>query len=109
MNIAITVDPEIPVPPLLYGGIERIVQMLVKGLVEKGHQVTLFAHPDSTVPCRLVPYQGRQSQNKWDFIRNTYALSQELLMNKYDLVHSFSRLAYLTALLPTSLPKVMSY
>jgi hypothetical protein len=31
LRIAITVDPEIPVPPLLYGGIERIVDMLVRG------------------------------------------------------------------------------
>ena len=32
MKIAITVDPEIPVPPVLYGGIERIVDMLVRSV-----------------------------------------------------------------------------
>ena len=29
MRIAVTADPEIPVPPVLYGGIERIVDMLI--------------------------------------------------------------------------------
>jgi hypothetical protein len=37
LRIAITVDPEIPVPPRLYGGIERIVDMLAGGLVAAAH------------------------------------------------------------------------
>ena len=31
LSIVMTVDPEIPVPPLHYGGIERIVHMLTTG------------------------------------------------------------------------------
>jgi hypothetical protein len=46
MKIAITADPELPVPPLHYGGIERIIDMLVRSLVDRGHDVTLFAHRD---------------------------------------------------------------
>ena len=42
MRVAITVDPNIPVPPLHYGGIERIVDFLARGLVGRGHQVTIF-------------------------------------------------------------------
>ena len=42
MRIALTVDPELPVPPIHYGGIERIVDMLARGLAERGHEVTLF-------------------------------------------------------------------
>lgn len=45
MRFAITADPELPVPPKLYGGIERIIDLLVRGLVARGHEVTLFAHP----------------------------------------------------------------
>ena len=56
MPIAITADPMLPVPPRLYGGIERIIDMLVRGLVDRGHDMTLFAHEDSEVPCRHVPY-----------------------------------------------------
>ena len=109
MKIAITVDPEIPVPPQLYGGIERIVDMLVQGLVDRGHKITLFAHPNSKVPCQLVAYPGRKSQNTIDFIRNTFTVRRVLLTGNYDLIHSFGRLGYMMPLLPTSLPKLMSY
>ena len=63
MKIALTADPEIPVPPKLYGGIERIVDMLARGLSEHGHEVTLFAHPDSdtaaAVASRPIRWSGR--------------------------------------------------
>ena len=44
LRLAITVDPIIPVPPTLYGGIERIVDMLLRGLAERGHELTVLAH-----------------------------------------------------------------
>jgi glycosyltransferase involved in cell wall biosynthesis len=108
LEIAVTVDPEIPVPPRLYGGIERIVQILVQGLVDRGHSVTLFAHPESDVPCRHVPYGAERSQHPVDVVRNTFTVSR-LALTRPDIVHSFGRLAYLTPLLPLSLPKIMSY
>ena len=46
LRIALTADPELPVPPIHYGGIERIVDMLARGLVARGHEVTVFAHPE---------------------------------------------------------------
>lgn len=42
------------VPPKLYGGTERVVSFLTEALVEKGHEVTLFASGDSTTKARLV-------------------------------------------------------
>ena len=108
MNIAITADPELPVPPRLYGGIERIIHMLVEGLVERGHDVTLFAHKDSEVPCRLVPYDGTDPQAVSDTIRNALSVSR-LVLDRPDVLHSFGRLAYLTPLLPMRIPKIMSY
>jgi glycosyltransferase involved in cell wall biosynthesis len=108
MKIAITADPIIPVPPLHYGGIERVIDMLIKGLMVRGHEVCLFAHKDSMVDCELISYRGIAPRSKWDTLRNMQQVSS--IMGKgYDLVHSFGRLAYLTALLPTSLPKLMSY
>jgi glycosyltransferase involved in cell wall biosynthesis len=109
VNIAVTVDPEIPVPPVLYGGIERIVDMLVCGLVKHGHSVTLFAHPDSHVPCRLMPYPGSKSQDTLDLVRNSTYVSSHIVREGYDIVHSHARLAYLLPLLPLPIPKVMSY
>lgn len=42
------------VPPLLYGGTERVVAFLSDALVELGHQVTLFASGDSQTTGELA-------------------------------------------------------
>ena len=108
MHVALTADPMIPVPPTLYGGIERIIDMLARGLVERGHEVTLFAHRDSDTAGRLVPYAGTRSGHPVDVARNTLSIAR-LAAVRPDIVHSFGRLATLLPLLPTSLPKLMSY
>ena len=43
------------VPPKLYGGTERVIWWLTEGLVDLGHDVTLFASGDSLTSARLVP------------------------------------------------------
>ena len=96
-------------PPTLYGGIERIVDMLVRGLVERGHDLTLFANPDSRVPCRLLPYPALHSQRKADTLKNMWHVSSYVHRGRIDVVHSFARLAYLAPLLPSRTPKIMSY
>src|SRR5215510_1293718 len=42
------------VPPLCYGGTERIVSYLTEELIRQGHQVTLFASGDSLTKGHLV-------------------------------------------------------
>jgi glycosyltransferase involved in cell wall biosynthesis len=42
------------VPPLYYGGTERIVSYLTEELINQGHEVTLFASGDSITNARLV-------------------------------------------------------
>jgi len=108
MKIALTADPMIPVPPKLYGGIERIIDMLIKGLMEKGHEVVLFAHEESDVPCELIKYKGKDPRDKLDTWRNMRQVTS-VKGKDFDVIHSFGRLAYLTALMPTALPKIMSY
>jgi glycosyltransferase involved in cell wall biosynthesis len=109
VKILLTVDPELPVPPGLYGGIERIVEVLVNKYVAAGHSVTLCANADSKVPCRLVGWPGRHSQNKGDLLRNTLTLTRVVFKERFDVVHSFSRLAYMMPVLPFAIPKIMSY
>jgi glycosyltransferase involved in cell wall biosynthesis len=109
MRIALTADPEIPVPPARYGGIERIIDMLAKGLVERGHEVTLFAHPESNTAGQLVPWRGGASQSIVDTARNAATLRHHVRSGRFDVVHSFSRIAYLTPILPSALPKLMTY
>lgn len=47
------------VPPKLYGGTERVVAWLVDGLVELGHEVTLFASGDPRTNGALHPVWPR--------------------------------------------------
>jgi glycosyltransferase involved in cell wall biosynthesis len=42
------------VPPALYGGTERVVAYVADELVERGHEVTVFASGDSTTRAKLV-------------------------------------------------------
>jgi glycosyltransferase involved in cell wall biosynthesis len=54
MKIALVAPPLLPVPPLRYGGVERIVSVLAEGLAQRGHDVTLFAPGDSRFSGRLI-------------------------------------------------------
>lgn len=83
--------------------------MLVRGLVARGHEVTLFAHPGSRSAGRFVPWPGSSSLSRVDTFRNVATLTRAIARERFDLVHSFSRIAYLTPILPLSLPKIMSY
>src|SRR5262245_46293466 len=108
LRIALTVDPELPVPPVHYGGIERIVDTLARGLAERGHEVTLFAHPDSTCPVRKVAWGGRSSRSPLDTLRNATTLARHAASGRIDIVNSFSRVAYLAPILPLPVAKLMS-
>lgn len=109
MTIALTADPELPVPPALYGGIERVVDLLARGLVARGHDVTLFAHRDSASAGRLVPWPGEASGSVIDTGRNALTLAAEAARRRFDVVHSFARIASLAAILPFPVPKLMTY
>ncbi|HYY34339.1 MAG TPA: glycosyltransferase family 4 protein [Gaiellaceae bacterium] len=54
MKIAILSPVWFPVPPSRYGGIEWIVALLADGLVERGHDVTLFASGESQTTAKLA-------------------------------------------------------
>ncbi len=47
------------VPPVAYGGTERVVSYLSEELVKQGHEVTLFASGDSHTKARLVACSPR--------------------------------------------------
>ena len=110
MHIALTADPELPVPPLLYGGIERVVAMLAAEFNARGHRVTLFANPESKVPgVELVSWPGANSRSRRDSLRNAITLWRHVQSLQPDLLHSFSRIAYLLPVLSLPIPKLMSY
>jgi glycosyltransferase involved in cell wall biosynthesis len=53
LRIAILAPPWFAVPPTGYGGIEWVVALLADGLVDAGHDVTLFASGDSRTRATL--------------------------------------------------------
>lgn len=112
MKILLTTDPEIPVPPTLYGGIERIADSLAKAYREAGHQVVLLAHPDSTCSGAetIIGWKGLSSLRKGDILKNALQLYQVAKLEKPDIIHSFSRLLYLyPTFLLSDIPMVQSY
>jgi glycosyltransferase involved in cell wall biosynthesis len=110
MRIVITADPEIEVPPRLYGGIERVVAGLVRRFRMRGHQVCLVAKPGSECPVdAFYPWSGLSSLSASDSLRNAWTLWKAVRAFRPDIIHSFSRIAYLTPLLRGATPIVMSY
>jgi glycosyltransferase involved in cell wall biosynthesis len=53
VRVALISPPWYRVPPRAYGGTEAIVSLLAEGLVERGHDVTLFASGDSQTSAKL--------------------------------------------------------
>jgi glycosyltransferase involved in cell wall biosynthesis len=54
VRIAVISPVWFPVPPSGYGGIEWVVSLLADGLVDVGHDVTLFASGDSQTKAELA-------------------------------------------------------
>ncbi len=54
MRIAILAPPWFPIPPPRYGGIEWVVALLADGLVEAGHDVTLFATGEARTRAKVA-------------------------------------------------------
>ncbi|MGX1162509.1 glycosyltransferase involved in cell wall biosynthesis [Arthrobacter sp. SLBN-100] len=55
MRIGLIAGPWITIPPVTYGGIERVVDTLARGFAAAGHEVLLAAPSESTCPVPLVP------------------------------------------------------
>src|SRR5262249_46167067 len=102
-------DPFIPVPPVLYGGIERIIDMLCRDLVQMGHEVALVGHPDSTVDCNFYQLPRHQNNSFREQLGSFAAIYRAVRSFRPDVIHSFARLVYLWPLLRSAVPKVMSY
>lgn len=110
MRILLTVDPEIPVPPPQYGGIERIVDGIITELRARGHAVGLAAHPESTCPVdAFYAWPALSSRGGAASLANARRLRTAVRDFEPDVIHSFSRLLYLLPLLGSGVPRIMSY
>jgi glycosyltransferase involved in cell wall biosynthesis len=110
MRILITVDPEVAVPPRFYGGIERVVDFLIDGLLALGFDVTLLAHKDSRRDVTLLPWPQSRSQGRLAMLQNLiHSWKIQMSQESFHLVHSFARQAFLLPFFAQKLPVVQSY
>jgi glycosyltransferase involved in cell wall biosynthesis len=55
VKVAIVSSPYVPVPPVKYGGTEKVIYYLIKGLKEAGHEPVLIGPGDSKVDAEVIP------------------------------------------------------
>ncbi|MDQ6920568.1 MAG: glycosyltransferase family 4 protein [Candidatus Dormibacteraeota bacterium] len=94
MRIALVAPPWFPIPPEGYGGIERVVYLLGKGLKQLGHDVTVFGRRGRVSRLRTVDLVrgdwshrllGPDHMVLWlDYMSRVYRTLRE---RNFDLVH----------------------
>jgi glycosyltransferase involved in cell wall biosynthesis len=108
MRIALISTPFVAVPPARYGGTELMIAELTEGLVQRGHEVTLFGTGDSTTSAELrYLYEGAQ----WppNFLQDANHVSwamQQVYDEDFDVVHAHSASALIYSRI-TSRPPVV--
>jgi glycosyltransferase involved in cell wall biosynthesis len=94
LRIAQVAPPLERVPPLAYGGTERIVHEITQELVRRGHEVTVFASGDSevapaahvaTVPTAMRPAGSKDDPGPWFAATVDQVLRRS---DEFDLIHS---------------------
>ncbi|HJW21511.1 MAG TPA: glycosyltransferase family 4 protein [Candidatus Limnocylindrales bacterium] len=93
LRIAQVAPPLERVPPLAYGGTERVLHELTLELLRRGHDVTVFASGDSEVPCRhvvTVPEALRPAGSSDDVGAWFATTVSEVLacQTEFDVIHS---------------------
>jgi len=93
LRIAQVAPPLERVPPLAYGGTERIVHGLVVELDRRGHEITTFASGDSVVPGRhieTVPQALRPIGYTGDTLPYMQGTLHKVLARvaEFDVIHS---------------------
>jgi glycosyltransferase involved in cell wall biosynthesis len=110
VRIAQVCPPWLSVPPKGYGGIEWIVSLLADGLVESGHDVTLFASGDSETKAKLefvfeeAPGSASINDITLDATHTMFAMRG--VAERFDVVHVHSPFSALAAAVETGVPAV---
>lgn len=107
LRILVIADSKIAIPPVGYGGAERIIGSLCKGLARRGHHVSLMAAEGSQNYGRLITYcwSGDKGLVQRCFIKLSYfALSLRELFLGHDAIIACCRPDYLTPFLCAGIP-----
>jgi glycosyltransferase involved in cell wall biosynthesis len=94
MKLAMIAPVWIPIPPDGYGGIERMLKLLVDELVDLGVEVTLYAAGDSHTKARqVIFYEEAPTGHMGECIYDCYHTGQafkDIRDGDFDLVHDHS-------------------
>jgi glycosyltransferase involved in cell wall biosynthesis len=96
MRVGMIAPPWFPLPPQRYGGIEFVVSLLTEGLVDRGHDVTLFASGDSVTQARLsfifdrAPFEQIERGGNLEVMHSLEAYSRA---GEFDIIHDHDGLA----------------
>lgn len=95
MRIAVVAPSAYPVPPHGYGGTERVISLLVEGLVCRGHAVTLFASGDSQTTATLSSsYPQALGAHYMTWADQACHASQAFLdPSQFDVIHNHTSLS----------------
>jgi glycosyltransferase involved in cell wall biosynthesis len=99
-------DPHIPIPPVHYGGTERIVHLYAEFLARSGHKIDIIAADGSSAYGGEI-YIHRAPSKKWISRAQRkfqFQLQSLLAAQKCDIVFNFGRFDYLETLLMLGLP-----
>lgn len=92
LKIGMISPPWFAIPPTGYGGIELVVSLLTEGLVDAGHDVTVFATGDSKTKARLeFVYEIGPSQNILETMPEVvHVMPAYMRHEEFDLIHDHS-------------------
>jgi glycosyltransferase involved in cell wall biosynthesis len=87
--IGLIAPPWLPVPPVRYGGIERVIDGLARGLVAAGHEVLLATPAGSTCPVPQIAGLPASAPERMGctVVEIPYALSAYAALDDADIVH----------------------
>jgi glycosyltransferase involved in cell wall biosynthesis len=102
LRVAVVAPPYYEVPPISYGGTELVCALLVDGLVERGHDVTLVAAgPDHTRARFIQTFAEPQPEDSDDKaaveVLHAARAATSLATLEVDLVHDHTLAGALTA------------
>ena len=94
LRIALVAPPWYPVPPRGYGGVERVVDLLARGLQQLGHNVTVFGREGTAVGDEVhepAPAEWEGGADIW-LRKDTYLARVHNLLSqaRFDVVHDHS-------------------
>jgi len=102
LRIAIVAPPYYSVPPTSYGGIELMCHVLIEGLVDRGHDITLIAVGEARTRARFIqtfaePQQEATANDAETEIIHAALAASALAGVDVDVVHDHTRAGPLTA------------